>query len=256
MSSKHRTDIGGAGEAFLTTHWSLVEGIQSDTDRDQALVGLLLKRYWKPAYCYLRRKGHDNEEAKDLTQGFFHEVVLNRQLVRRADQDKGRFRSFLLHALNQYVSNERAKQNAKKRIPREKLLPLDMTDPPALSATVSEWNPEDAYHYAWLSGLLDQILAQVRQECLDQGMDTHWQVFHSRLVGPILADAPAPTWDEICQEYGLRDTKTAFNMMTTVKRRFQAALQRTMRDTVTSEAQMQEEFQEIMQWLPKGAGTK
>lgn len=66
-----QTDMGGLREAFLTTHWSLVEHIQSEEDKDRVLIGLLLDRYWKPVYCYLRHKGFDNEEAKDLTQGFF-----------------------------------------------------------------------------------------------------------------------------------------------------------------------------------------
>ena len=73
-------------------------------------------------YCYLRRKNYDNERAKDLTQGFFHEVVLNRALIERADQAKGRFRSFLLHALNEYLIDEQRKETAQKRIPKDKLV--------------------------------------------------------------------------------------------------------------------------------------
>lgn len=86
------TDMGGTGEVFLTTHWSLIEDIKSKEDRNEALISLLLERYWKPVYCYLRQKGHNNEQAKDLTQDFFHEVVLNRNLLGRAEQCKGRFR--------------------------------------------------------------------------------------------------------------------------------------------------------------------
>ena len=99
--------MGGMGQAFLTTCWSLIGNIQSAGDRNHALIGVLLEKYWKPAYCFLRSKGYDNEEAKDLTQGFFCEIVLNKNLVQRADQAKGRFRTFLLHALSQYVINER-----------------------------------------------------------------------------------------------------------------------------------------------------
>ena len=97
---------GGQRETFLTTHWSLIEDVKKQPDKDRALIGLLLKRYWKPVYCYLRRKGYDNEQAKDLTQGFFHEVVLNRHLLERADSKKGRFRTLLLHTLNQYLVDE------------------------------------------------------------------------------------------------------------------------------------------------------
>ena len=117
MVYRDRTDMGGAGETFLTTHWSLIEDVKEHEDKDRALIGLLLERYWKPVYCYLRRKGYGNEQAKDLTQGFFHEVVLSRSLIERADQSKGCFRSFLLHALNQHLIDEQRKETAQKRVP-------------------------------------------------------------------------------------------------------------------------------------------
>ena len=104
MTHADPTRMGGARQAFLTTQWSLIDDIQEGRDRDSALIGFLLKQYWKPVYCYLRHTGHHNEQAKDLTQGFFHEVVLNRDLVGRADSSRGRFRAFLLHALKQYAN--------------------------------------------------------------------------------------------------------------------------------------------------------
>ncbi len=99
MGYEHHTDMGGTRERFLTTQWSLIENIKAGQDQDKLLIGFLLEEYWKPVYCYLRRNGHDNEQAKDLTQAFFHEVVLNKDLVGRADKAKGRFRSFLLHGI-------------------------------------------------------------------------------------------------------------------------------------------------------------
>ena len=116
MKRDDMTDMGGTGQAFLTTHWSIIENVgTSDDDKNQALIGLLLSKYWKPVYCYLRRKGHDNEQAKDLTQGFFHDVVLGRNLIQKADQSKGRFRSFLLIALNRYLITAKTGQTAQKR---------------------------------------------------------------------------------------------------------------------------------------------
>ena len=134
MGPRDWTDMGGLRETFLTTHWSLVDEVKKDGDRDHALIGLLFERYWKPVYCYLRRKGFGNEQAKDLTQGFFHEVVLNRHLTDRADSAKGSFRSLLLHALRQYVIDERRRETAHRQIPQDKLISLDMTDPPELPA--------------------------------------------------------------------------------------------------------------------------
>jgi len=88
MAYSDQTGMGGTRQAFLTTQWSLIEDIQDGKDQDKALIGFLLRQYWKPVYCYLRCKGYGNEQAKDLTQGFFHEVVLNRDLVGRADQSR------------------------------------------------------------------------------------------------------------------------------------------------------------------------
>ena len=85
-----------------------------DVHRKEA-VGAILERYWKPVYCYLRRKGHDNEAAKDITQGFFCDVVLSRNLVPQADPTKGRFRTFLLTALDRYVIDRHRKEAAQVR---------------------------------------------------------------------------------------------------------------------------------------------
>ena len=147
MKHNDQTDMGGPRDTFLTTHWSLIENIQQETDKDRSLIGLLLERYWKPVYCYLRRKGYQNEEAKDLTQGFFHEIVLNRHLVERADSSKGRFRSFLLHALDQFLIDRIRRESTQSHIPKEKLVPFDIADPPELPDTVIEGSPEDCFLY-------------------------------------------------------------------------------------------------------------
>ena len=145
MREHDQTSMGGERETFLTTHWSLIEDVKKHEDKDRALIGLLLKRYWKPVYCYLRRKGHKNEQAKDLTQGFFHEVVLNRHLVERAESSKGRFRTLLLYALNQYLIDERRKETARKHIPKDKLVPLDIADPSALPQMVYKLDAEQSF---------------------------------------------------------------------------------------------------------------
>jgi RNA polymerase sigma-70 factor (ECF subfamily) len=253
MQYDDRTDMGGIHETFLTTHWSLIDGIQAGHDRDRALIKLLLQRYWKPVYCYLRRKGYNNEDAKDLTQGFFHEVVLNRQLVQRSDQAKGRFRSFLLHALNQYVINQKAKQTATLRIPQDKLVSLESVDPSDLPQDVSSYEPEVSYNYAWVSALLDQVLEAVKTSCSEEGLQTHWELFHARIVRPILNGTAAPPLSEICIRLGIEDARRASNMIITVKRRFREVLRRHIHNTVTSSDQVDEELDEIIRFLPKSA---
>jgi RNA polymerase sigma-70 factor (ECF subfamily) len=245
--------MGGLREAFLTTHWSLVEHIQSEDDKDRVLIGLLLDRYWKPVYCYLRHKGHDNEEAKDLTQGFFHEVVLNRNLIQRADQSKGRFRTFLLHALDQYLLNEKRRQATQKRSPRGRLVSFDIISPPALPEAVLMSHPEDSYNYAWTASMLDQVLSEVEAKCLEDDLEVHWLVFKDKIAEPILGDTPPPSFAYLCEKYGIDDQKKAANMVTTVKRCLQKALNQYLRNTATSDDEIHAEFAEIVQFFSKSA---
>jgi RNA polymerase sigma-70 factor (ECF subfamily) len=224
MAYHDQTSMGGTGGVFLTTHWSLIEDSKSDDDRSRALIRLLLDRYWKSVYFYLRRKGHNNEQAKDLTQGFFHEIILNRRLIQRADQSKGRFRSFILHAWEQYLIDERHKQNAKKRIPKDKLVSLDAVETPVLPHANPDMTAEESYNYGWMSALLDRVLSDVETKCHEQDMSIHWNTFNDRVIRPILKKQAPPSLGDICDKYGISDRKKASNMTITVKRCFQTIL--------------------------------
>jgi RNA polymerase sigma-70 factor (ECF subfamily) len=77
-----RTSMGGAETRFQRTCWTDILNAKTlDEPRRREVTNDLIKKYWKPVYCYLRRKGCSNEAAKDLTQGFFHEIVLGRDLI-------------------------------------------------------------------------------------------------------------------------------------------------------------------------------
>jgi len=251
MTYRDRTDMGGLRETFLTTHWSLIDGVKEHTDKDRALIGLLLERYWKPVYCYLRRKGFGNEQAKDLTQDFFHEVVLSRSLIERADQSKGRFRSFLLHALNKYLVDELRKETAQKRIPPAKLVPLDIDNPPILPQKVSQLEPEQCFDYAWKTDLLERALAELKQWYFGRGMDSHWYLFRDRLLRPSLEGVEAPPFSQLCKQYGIEDQTKASNMLGTVKRQFQKILIKHVRQTVLSGDVAEAELGEMFKFFKK-----
>ncbi len=253
MGYNDQTDMGGSREAFLTTQWSLIENIKADQDRDRTLIDFLLRQYWKPVYCYLRKKGYDNEQAKDLTQDFFHQVVLNRDLVGRADQSRGRFRSFLLYALNEYLVKQNIKERARKRIPKGKLVSLEVAETPTLPQSVERASAEESYHYAWLSALLERVLADVKAECHREGMETHWILFHQRVVGPIMGGQSPKSLTDLSRKHGVSDAKKASNMIVTVKRRFRTALMRHVRRTLLSGDQASEEMEELLQYLPESA---
>jgi DNA-directed RNA polymerase specialized sigma24 family protein len=253
MTLRDETDMGGTAESFLTTQWTLIEGIQKQQDPQRAMIGLLLERYWKPVYCYLRRTGCGNEQAKDLTQGFFHEVVLNRDLIQRADPARGRFRAFLLHAVKQYVIDVQRRQSTRGQIPPDKLISLDIASVPVLPQTISTWSPEECFTYAWKSTILDQVLACVEQDCLSCGQQVHWLLFRDHVLHPILEGREAPPLRELCQRHSVESEKTASNMIITVKRRFQRALRNHLRSTVSSDAEADEELRDILQTWHFGA---
>jgi DNA-directed RNA polymerase specialized sigma24 family protein len=252
MQYNDQTNMGGTGEVFLATHWSLIHDVNQGNDRDRALIGLLLQRYWKPVYCFLRHKGYPNEEAKDLTQDFFHDVVLNRDLVSRADPTQGRFRTFLLHALDQFLIDCQRKESAKKRIPREKLVSMDDIDPLTLPQTLGQGSAEDSFNYTWKSSLLDQTLATLQADCHEQGLQVHWRVFEARVLQPILKNEEAPSLPSVCARYRIRNESTASNMLVTVKRRFKAVLRRNLRNTVLSEDDVNGELKDMLSFFSSG----
>jgi hypothetical protein len=253
VNAQDNTEMGGSREAFLTTHWSLIEGIQSNPDPDTTQIGTLLEAYWKPVYCFLRRKGCDNEKAKDTTQDFFHEVVLNRRLIERADPDKGRFRSILLHALKQYLINRERDAQAQKRIPRGRLISMDTMDLATIPQEMIQSSAEDIFHYAWLTSLMERVVVMVRENCLKQDLGVHWNLFNERVLQPLLAGTTAPELAGLCRKYGVEDIKKGSNMMMTAKRRFRSTLIEQIRNTVASEALAAEEMEELMHFVQKNA---
>jgi len=254
VGERDYTDMGGVGQAFLTTHWSLIKDAGSDEGgRDYALIGLLMAQYWKPVYCYVRRKGYDNEEAKDLTQGFFHEVVLGHDLIQTAEPSKGRFRSLLLMALNRYLINVHNSATARKRIPKEKLVSLDFDESSHLPEPVAASSPEDSFNYAWVSTLLERVLEEVEAKCHEDGLSAHWHIFHDRVLQPVLERSDPPALQNLCDQYGIAEAGKASNMIVTVKRRFQDTLRRRLRESVLSDAEAKEEIQELKRFFPEMA---
>ncbi|MGB2862099.1 MAG: sigma-70 family RNA polymerase sigma factor [Sedimentisphaerales bacterium] len=252
MRRNDYTDIGGTGGAFLTTHWSLIkEAGSSDEQNNQALESLLLNRYWKPVYCYLRRKGHNNEQAKDLTQGFFHEVVLGQRLIEKADAAKGRFRSLLLIALNRYIGDVREKETAQKRFPKGHFVSIDGVAPPEIPQSIAGSAPERTFDYAWVSVLLEQVLEKVERECREDGKNVHWGIFCDRVLHPIMDRGNPASLKEIAAQYGIQDESKASNMIVTVKRRLQGALKQYLRESVTSDEYVKGELEHIRQFFPK-----
>ncbi|MDB6025246.1 MAG: hypothetical protein JWM68_1469 [Verrucomicrobiales bacterium] len=237
-----RNDPRGKHE-FSTTQWSVVmAAAQVDPQKAHAALGKLCSRYWYPVYAFTRQKGYGLHESEDLTQGFFH-FVLARQAFQSVDPQKGRFRSFLLAALSNFLNDERDKQQTWKRGGRQTFVSLDEERPeeayrrePVDSAT-----PEKYFERSWAAMLVRRVLDQLRQEYESRGKVA---VFAG--LQPLLTDDSAGgDYDRLAKQLGMEvgAIKVSLHRM---RRRFGELLRREVAHTVSRPEEVEEEIRQLL----------
>ncbi len=152
------TTMGGSRRGFENTRWTVILKA-----RDQKELGAFLERYWKPCYFYIRRKGQDVEDAKDLTQAFFLDFI-ERDALARVTKSKGKFRSYLLACLDHYLSNEYDRRKALKRGGDRPPLSLDFEGAETLLVRSPGETPEQAFRRQWAVDLIDRALRALKEE--------------------------------------------------------------------------------------------
>jgi|ERR1051325_889420 RNA polymerase sigma-70 factor (ECF subfamily) len=158
---------------FITTRWSVVLSC-ADSEVDSAAardaLSELCKTYWRPIFTYVCRRGYSPEDAEDLTQDFFTNL-LKGPLLERADPERGRFRSLLLKAVQDFLGHATEKLHARKRGGGVKFVSWDdwMAEAPSqLSISVqalNSWSPERLYDLRWAATVVEQALQRLREEC-------------------------------------------------------------------------------------------
>lgn len=152
---------------FLTTHWSVVLAAGKETAANHAdALNELCRTYWPPLYSFLRREGRSPEQAADLTQGFFQQV-LERGAIGQADPLRGRFRTFLLTSLRRFAQDQRRFDSAQKRGGGREMLALDTgvlnEEETKLAVTpVDPETPEHVYLRRWAAALLELAMKRTR----------------------------------------------------------------------------------------------
>jgi len=256
MASRDQTKMGGDRSDFTTTHWSVVlEAGTCDVVHQQEVLNHLLGRYWKPVYCYLRRKGYSNDAAKDLTQGFFERIVLGKHLIPQADPRKGRFRTFMLSALDRYVVSCHRATTRRKRRPKNELFSLDVFEDCRLPPQSKEMEPHELFTHVWASSLLDDVLVEVKRGCLRDDMQAYWELFRVHVLEPIMKGGSPPALRDLCRCLEIPDEAKAANMIVTVKRRFKVAVRQMMRQHVDSEEEVDDEIRDLMQILSRSCAS-
>jgi len=157
--------------AFATTHWSVVlDAAKSDSPACAEALERLCQTYWFPLYAYVRRRGHDAEDAKDLVQGFFARF-LEKDYLGDVDRRKGKFRSFLLASMNHYIAYETAKATAVKRGGKSVILSLDEESAEGryLLEPSTEESPERDFERRWAVTLLREAMSRLEGEYAEAG---------------------------------------------------------------------------------------
>jgi len=155
-----------ASAQFATTHWSVVLAA-GERELPQAAEALekLCRTYWYPLYVYVRRQGNSPEDAQDLTQIFFSRV-LEKNYFAKADRDRGKFRTFLLGSLKNFLINEWKRAGRLKRGGDLTFLSIDanVAEDRYAAEPANESNPDAAYEQRWAVTLIEQVLTALRQE--------------------------------------------------------------------------------------------
>jgi RNA polymerase sigma-70 factor (ECF subfamily) len=231
-------------EWFCTTRWNLVllAGQGGSPQAEEALEKLC-RTYWYPLYAFVRRKGHNAEDAQDLTQAFFAHL-LEKNYLARANPDKGRFRSFLLTGLNHFLVNEWARARAEKRGGGHVPISLD-------AATAETWygrepatdtTPEKIYEKRWALALLEQAVARLGEEQKAEGKARQFE-----LLKPFLsAEATLVDYDRVARELGT--SRDAVKMaVSRLRKRYRALVHEEVAHTVANPGEVEEE----LRWLFK-----
>ena len=232
------------GGNFEETHWSLILAAgQQDSPRAHAALTKLCENYWYPLYAFIRRRGHDSESAKDLTQEFFSRLI-EKEYVRVADPQRGRFRTFLLTCVERFLNGERQKQLTIKRGGQYTFVSVDeMQAEGWYEAEAAEsLTPEKLYDRRWALTLLDDTYKQLSKEFAAAGKPGHFEALQAFLSG---SKEGGQSYDELGKQLGLSENaarQAAFRLRT----RFGDLLRSRVAETVSGPKELEAEMSHLM----------
>jgi DNA-directed RNA polymerase specialized sigma24 family protein len=231
---------------FQTTSWTTIihAAATHSADNLQALEKLC-HAYWYPVYAFVRRKGYSEHDAEDLTQGFFTHI-LAKESLKKADQAKGRFRTFLLASLTNFLVNDWDKRDAQKRGGAKGTVTFTDCFPEELyrQEPADNVSPERLFEKRWAQVLLDRVMEKLRQEFQDAGKSQVYDELRSFLT----AEAGAAALAGPAQRLGMEENtlKVAVHRM---RRRFGDLLRAEIFQTVSSREEVDAEIRNLMQVL-------
>jgi RNA polymerase sigma factor (sigma-70 family) len=227
---------------FTTTHWSVVLDAQSESPAAHEALEKLCRIYWRPIYSFVRRQGVGPEEAEDLTQGFFAEL-LERKSLSAVRKEKGRLRSYLLGALKYFLADERRHAMAIKRGKGQRLIPLEelRSDDRIEMEPADPVTAERIYERRWAMTVLERVLSRLKDEFAAAG---NARLFDS--LKQLLPDEPgAPSQADIAAQLGMAENavRQAFHRF---RQRCQLLLREEIAHTVATPADIEDELRHLI----------
>jgi DNA-directed RNA polymerase specialized sigma24 family protein len=246
MPDSSRESVAATPRIFATTHWSVVLAAgESDPVPARRALETLCRAYWYPIYVYVRRKGHGPDDAQDLTQEFFAQFIA-KELLRLADRDKGRFRTFLLATLDHFLAREWNRAHRQKRGGQFTFVSLDQPSPEECYRLepVDNETPEKNFSKQWALAVLQNALAALEKECAAGGKGA----LFSEVRG-VLSDEPDDGTYAVIGER-LRMTEGAVRVAVhRLRRRYGELLRAEVVQTVGSVAEAEDELRHLMRVL-------
>ena len=233
-------------EWFASTHWSVVlEAKNGESPRADEAFEQLCRTYWPPLYSFVRREGHDEADAKDLTQEFFLKLI-ERDYLQHLKHQRGRFRSFMLTLLKNFLSEQRGRAAAQKRGGGKIFVPLDSSDEsvPYFAEPVDSLSPDQVFERRWAQTVFQVALNRLRDEYVESGRGPFFELlkeFQPREPG-------APSYVEIGRKFEMTEAavKSAVQRM---RQRHREILREEIAHTVTSPGEIDEEIRHLREVL-------
>jgi RNA polymerase sigma-70 factor (ECF subfamily) len=195
----------------------------------------------------VRRRGHNPEDAQDLTQEFFLRL-LEQDWLAQADRQRGRFRTFLLAALSHFLANEWHKAHAKKRGGAFQFVPLefDKAETRYSHEPVDPATPEQCYERRWALALLEEVLNRLAAETVAEGHGKVFEVLKPYLIG----DGQTQSYAKLSEELGMTEAaiKVAVHRL---RKRYRELLKEEIAHTVATPEEVQAEMRHLFNVLAR-----
>ena len=238
------------GASFATTHWSVVaQSALTDVPEAGNALAQLCEMYWPPIYSFIRRRGYSPPDAQDLTQSFFA-FFLRTKAYARTDQLQGKFRSFLLASVKNFLADNWDREQAIRRGRDYQFVSLDQETGETFydAASAADSTAESLFELRWAKSLTEGALKSLREELQAEGKAKLFEELKSFLIG----GSVLPSYDEASARMGL-PRATVKTHVHRLRQRYREIVRREVARTVSSPHEIDEELRYLCNALAQGA---